>query len=401
MIINKRFSFAVLTVIAGLTLAACDKYGSQSAFTEKLLATVPQEFEKPQGLAFSPDISQAAYAVEQSNKKYRIIFGDKRSEEFDEVGRPAFSPKGDKLAYSIEQNREAFMVVGDARGPKFIAVGDPVFSPDGSKLGYRARTTNSEGKLKHVVVIDQQVSEMFDMVDYPTFAPDGSKVAYVAHPQMADYLSGFLEGKVIYLPMILLVGDQQVAEQEGIQDPAFSPDSKRLAYVVVIHPGGSPLREKMFVVVDGKKGPQFDEARFPVFSQDGGKVAYIAKSGAKWFVVVGDQQGPAEFDQLDQPVFSPDGGKVAYAAKQGDKWFIVDGDKRGQQFDRIGQPVFGPSGKIAYRAKRGEKWLIVAGDKAGPELDQVGEPRFSPDGKKAAYGAQQGREIRRKVTDVE
>lgn len=404
MITINRPSLATLITLIGLALGACDNSVPTSVFSEKHLATVSQEVEKPLGLTFNAEISQVAYAVEQSNKKHRVILGDKRSEEFDKVSRPVFSPKDNKLAYGIEQNGGAFMIVGDARGPKFIAVGDPVFSPDGNKLAYRARTTDSEGDSKHVVVVDHQIGQMFYMVDEPIFTPDGSKVAYVAIPKMADILNESLFGKKgILIPMILFVGDQKITEQQGIQDPAFSPDGRRLAYIVVVHPGGSPLRSKMFAVVDGQKRPQFDfdEARFPVFSPDGVKVAYIANSGTRWFVVVEDQQGP-RFDELAQPVFSPNGSKVAYAAKQGGKWFIVDGDKRGQQFDKVGQPVFNSDGgKIAYRAKRGAKWLIVVGDRVGPEFDQVGEPRFSPDGKKVAYGVQQGRELRRKVMDVE
>lgn len=57
----------------------------------------------------------------------------------------------------------------------------------------------------------------------------------------------------------------------------------------------------------------------PVFSPDYTKFAYRAKMGGHEFIVIGDRKG-AEFDEVRYAVFSPYGNKVAYAARQSKKW---------------------------------------------------------------------------------
>jgi len=54
--------------------------------------------------------------------------------------------------------------------------------------------------------------------------------------------------------------------------------------------------------------------------------------------------------------FSPDGKRIAYAARDGDKWFVVVDGKEGNRYDDILKytPVFSPDSKrVAYAAKEG------------------------------------------------
>src|SRR6516164_8307620 len=84
--------------------------------------------------------------------------------------------------------------------------------------------------------------------------------------------------------------------------PAFSPDSKRVAYRAV-------RGDRMLVVVDGQEGPQYDAIGEgdPIFSPDSKRVAYIAKRESKVFVVVDGTEGK-EYAGIVKgtPVFSPD-----------------------------------------------------------------------------------------------
>ena len=63
------------------------------------------------------------------------------------------------------------------------------------------------------------------------------------------------------------------------------------------------------------------------------------------------------------PVFSPNGLRVAYSAKKGDKWIIVVDGEPGPAYDGIakGDPVFSPdSNFVKYRALKNGKWLDVS-----------------------------------------
>ena len=85
----------------------------------------------------------------------------------------------------------------------------------------------------------------------------------------------------------------------------FSDDSKRLAY------GGRRFNEsfieKFFLVVDGKKGADYDALGYFGFSHDGKHIAFTAKKGNKMVIVV-DGQERAEYSEVPAgPVFRSDG----------------------------------------------------------------------------------------------
>ena len=81
------------------------------------------------------------------------------------------------------------------------------------------------------------------------FSPDSRRVAYLAH-------SGRM--KRVYLD-----GKAEEVEMEFLQGwMVFSDDSKRLAY-------GGRRGDKFFLVVDGKKGADYDTLGYFGFSHDG------------------------------------------------------------------------------------------------------------------------------------
>ena len=59
----------------------------------------------------------------------------------------------------------------------------------------------------------------------------------------------------------------------------FSPDSKRVAY-------GVKRGEKVFVVVDGVEGKEYNWVGWPAFSPNSQRAAYAMQRGGKWLVVV-------------------------------------------------------------------------------------------------------------------
>jgi hypothetical protein len=77
-----------------------------------------------------------------------------------------------------------------------------------------------------------------------------------------------------------------------------------------------------------------------------------------------------EYDGIgkDTVVFSPDSKRVAYAARRGSMWVVVVDGVEGKAYYGIATPVFSPdSRRVAYEARRGDKQLVVVDGAEGKE----------------------------------
>ena len=130
--------------------------------------------------------------------------------------------------------------------------------------------------------------------------------------------------------------------------PVFSADGGHLAY------GVKKIRENM-IVVDGKEKPAVATVESIALSPDGKRVAYIAKKGLKQMFVV-DSEPEVKFDviQDNKIVFSPDGQHVAYTMRAGSKWAVVKDGKPGKEYDRVMQDTltFSPDSKTLVSSGR-------------------------------------------------
>ncbi|MGD0233223.1 MAG: hypothetical protein ABSC55_01660 [Syntrophorhabdales bacterium] len=149
-----------------------------------------------------------------------------------------------------------------------------------------------------------------------------------------------------------------------------SPDGTRLAY-------GAKAGNKWFVVVDGKEGKQYDIIMegTPLFSPDSKRVAYVAEMGGKCFVVL-DEKEEKQYDLIMEgtPIFSPDSKRVAYDAQLDNKRCVIMDGKEEKQYDGIGAGslVFSPDSKrLAYVAGVRNKWLAVVDGKEGKQYDGI------------------------------
>jgi len=166
------------------------------------------------------------------------------------------------------------------------------------------------------------------------FSPDGQHLAY-----MAVSSNGYV---------IVLDGEEQGPYEQVIVDSVvFSPDSQRLAYGAVDRSGNA------FAVVDGQRGPAYDQVDRPRFSPDSQRVGYSARRGGQWFMVVDGQAGRAYEDVYAWAPFSPDSQHVAYRASLGDGTFVVRDETPDPAFDAVdvGSLTFSPdSQRLAYVA---------------------------------------------------
>jgi len=223
-------------------------------------------------------------------------------------------------------------------------------------------------------------------------------------------------------------------------DPVEVLISDDLAHVAVIDQRGRKQR----VVVDGKEGPEYDEARFlehdgPTFGPGGMPVLYAGASKGRWrlvangrpgpecdawldltpcgpdrtgiayvaveiarkaFVAVDGQAGPV-YDDVSCPVLSADRKRIAYVAcrgrGQGRKQMPVIDGQEGPEYDEIAPDTLAFSldgGRFAYAARSGPKWRVVLDGQPGPQFDRIGDGPivFLADGKRVAYAALAGQQ---------
>jgi acetyl esterase/lipase/Tol biopolymer transport system component len=177
--------------------------------------------------------------------------------------------------------------------------------------------------------------------------------------------------------------DTSAWEKESLK---VSPDSKRLAYA-------ARTGNKWFVVVDGKEEKQYDGLGAPLFSPDSTHVAYAAQMDNKQCVVV-DGKEEKQYDGIKAGtlLFSPDSKRLAYAARTGNKWFVVVDGKEEKQYDGILiTPLFSPdSAHVVYAAQMDNKQCVVVDGKEEKQYDGLGALLFSPDSKRVAYAALSG-----------
>ena len=199
-------------------------------------------------------------------------------------------------------------------------------------------------------------------------------------------------------PTPLEISDRVISEKLIVKNDSLpfdslkiSLDNRRVAYV-------AKEGRKWFVVVDGKEEKKYNSSIVDgtlIFSPDSKRVVYAAKEGNKMFVIV-DGKEEKQYDGIGKgyPIFSPNSKHVVYAAYEENKWFLVVDGIEEKKYDTImeSSSFFSPDSKqTVYTATEGGKMFVVVNGKEEKRYDQVGvTPVFSPDGKRLIYGARLG-----------
>jgi Ca2+-binding RTX toxin-like protein/Tol biopolymer transport system component len=296
-----------------------------------------------------------------------------------------------------------------------------VFSPDGSKIAFLSSSPelapNDSGNvvvlvkdLKTGAVTEISVAagggQPDDHSGEPVFSPDGSKIAFLS---WADnlvagdtnnapdlFVKDLVTGTLTRVSTTATGAQSVDSGSTPFHDYVFSPDGKSIAftsYATNLVAGDTNGLPDVFVknLVTGAvtrvgvsaAGAQADGAvQHPIFSPDGGKVAFESSATN---LVPGDTAGAGLFVKdlatgavsrigpagIHDATFSADWGKVAFVSDRAD---LVAGDTNGLDDIFVQDLTTGAITRVNTTASGGETtgWI-------------VGEPVFSPDGSKIAF----------------
>jgi sulfatase modifying factor 1 len=152
------------------------------------------------------------------------------------------------------------------------------------------------------------------------------------------------------------------------------------------------INDDWYVKIDGQSGTRYDGISMIAFTPKADRIAYAAREGSKFRLIVDGNAASTEFDDIEDITFSPDGKQFAYGAKIDDKWVAVVDGNAGPRYDFISYFAFGPDGRrFTYAAgkENGKKQTVVLdGVEICPPYDVTWMPVFSNDSKRMAFMAE-------------
>ncbi|HIJ96078.1 MAG TPA: hypothetical protein HPP94_10180 [Desulfuromonadales bacterium] len=170
-----------------------------------------------------------------------------------------------------------------------------------------------------------------------------------------------VSNKVLAVSTLLATIDESEKPDTLVEDPKHAqnpPAEKQPAHIVVeMNKRGrgvayiAKISDGVHVVHNktiGKSYGEIDSSTLTL-SPDGQRVAYCAKTGGKWFVVV-DKREYGPFDDKGPPVFSPDNRHIAFEAQATNSWYLhIDDLKSTPQVSFFNKPAFSADSKTVLR----------------------------------------------------
>jgi Tol biopolymer transport system component len=300
------------------------------------------------------------------------LFGLFESDPGPPGGRtPIWSPAGKKIAYLARRQRgkwDMYVMNADGGGQRRliadVSLTAPSWSPDGRKIavagprqGIGIYVVNADGSGQRRLARNGSA---------PAWSPDGRTIAFVSDA-------------VIYLM------NADGSEHRALTKPgtagrslAWSPDGRKLAFlreegcgqgcfhVIVMNPDGSSMRD----LTPHLRGGPGQGAADPAWSPDSRTIAYVRRASHPWsrpgtiLVVKPDGSGqrrltwvPADYAA---PAWSPDGRKLAFVTNRdgNSEVYVMNADGSGRRNLTLdpaydGDPMWSPDGRrIAFVSNR-------------------------------------------------
>jgi Tol biopolymer transport system component len=210
----------------------------------------------------------------------------------------------------------------------------PAWSPDGNKIAYT--TNQGEIWVMEIGKKPQKLPNLPQNCTHPTWSPDGNKIALVCYSfkdrkEESDiWVADLKQDKVFRL-----------MEQEGTQKhPAWSPDGSTIVYTTGYPMIKNRVIEELWMVNHDGKNPRplvsnsFSNIQ-PDWSQDGQWIAFASNKSGNMEIWVVDKDG-RNIKQLTHnksydadPSWSPDGSKLCFVSTRSGKMDIWIMDSNG------------------------------------------------------------------------
>jgi hypothetical protein len=203
-----------------------------------------------------------------------------------------------------------------------------------------------------------------DRIGELSFSESGKRVAFVARDK---------EGEII-------VADGSPIRMTGWarrRYPTFSPDERRFAFV-------DSHRDGQFVVQGGTRGPSFDRVRRLMFSPDSKSLTYVGRRDSKECVVLDLVPGPF-FDEIINVYFSKDRRGHRYIARDGGELVLVVGGRESRRFKNAREVRWDEESRRSVIYERGDKAVLEIDGSVEGEFEDVRLPTFSDEGGCMAY----------------
>jgi hypothetical protein len=267
----------------------------------------------------------------------------------------ALSPDGERHAYVVTNptNPDQKALVVDGKLAAYSGF-DPIFSADGTRLYSTRQIRPAQGQIVTEVLVDGRVVArgLNAKIHIPPVGPGALILLSRQDPQTRMERWGIMGSK----------GMVPNSESPQLGPVWFSDDGKHYAVK-------STQSSTVSLIVDGVRGREYASVDSVRFSDDG-KVAYVARSGAKWFVVTGDQESDVMLgSNFVSPVMGK-GGRIGYAGSTTSGQVIVVDNKATRVEGRAASAEefrFSPDGTRA-------SWWIGAAGAPGGTVSVDGAP---------------------------
>ena len=211
----------------------------------------------------------------------------------------------------------------------------PAYSPDGQRIAY----SGFSGADYEIYTIPASGGTRFNVTDnatgdyQPAYSPDGTRIAYVSDGQDED------SGNDDEILTIGVAGGTPTPVTSNVtrdRDPAYSPNGNRIAYT-----GFDGTDQEIFTVPVAGGEPRFNvtdnttEEGFPDYSPDGARIAYTSFDGSIDETYTIPATGGAATNLTNRedddfnPAWSPDGTKIA-VGRSGDIYTMNASDGSNQ-----------------------------------------------------------------------
>lgn len=348
--------------------------------------------------AFSPDGKAAAVIVQHKDGRKAVVIKGAEGRTFDDVSQLIFAPDGHVIYEATLEERRIIVSNNKTSTPFDLSHGRPLLAISGNRIAYTEHHNSREKANIRICSTDITVcrnGQEYDYVNDLMKDSSGKVLLYVA-----------TRNSLMAVVTVDVGRSDKVIERVGawydeIQALSISESGKHTAFI-------GKRGSEVFLIRDGveKAEPGADMPLFGAISNKG-RFAFMFVIEDQASVRVDGKKIGGTYEEVGRLVFSPDGQHLAFAARKGNKWFLVVNGTEGPGFDIVVTPQFAPDSKsVVYRARsKGERFVVVSDLKGKtvrehPHYESVWQPVFLSEGKYLGYGVKSGQELWWKVEEL-